>query len=61
MGYRVDEVGALIFAPKEDEKEKDLLQVIEDIESLKKDISSLKRENTTLKKQIKEIKEGMTK
>lgn len=59
MGYRVNEVGALIFGPKEDKDEKDLSQLIKDIESLKKDISSLKRENTTLKKQIKEIMEGM--
>lgn len=60
MDYRVDEVGALIFRPKNEGEKVDLVKVLEDIANLKNSISKLEIENKTLKKEIEEIKKGMT-
>ena len=60
MDYRVDEVGALIFRPKDEGEKVDLVKVLEDIANLKNSISKLEIENKTLKKEIEEIKKGMT-
>lgn len=60
MEYRVDEVGALIFKPKDEGKKVDLVKVLEDIEKLKNNLSKLEIENKALKKEIETIKKGMT-
>lgn len=61
MDYRVNEVGALIFKPKEEGEKVDLVKVLEDVEKLKNSISKLEVENKALKKEIEEIRKGMVK
>lgn len=59
MDYRVDEVGALIFKPRENDNKEDLSEILGEIKSLKNSVNKLKEENKTLKKEIEEIKKGM--
>lgn len=47
MEYRVDEVGALIFKPREEDKPT--------VESLREEIASLREEIKDLKNEIKEL------
>ncbi len=60
MDYRIDEVGALIFPAKEDEKKDSIDQMQEEIKSIKETVEMLRKENKTLKKEIEEIRKGMT-
>ena len=60
MEYRVNEVGALIFKPRNDENSQDIGKVLEEVKGLKDIISKLECENKTIKKEIEEIKKGMT-
>lgn len=59
MEYRVDEVGALIFKPRENENKEDLSEILGEIKSLKYSINKLNKDNKALKKEIEEIKKGM--
>lgn len=59
MEYRVDEVGALIFKPRENDNKQDLSEILGEIKSLKDSINKLSNDNKTLKKEIEEIKKGM--
>lgn len=61
MDYRVNEVGALIFKPKEEGEKVDLVKVLEDIKTLKDSVSKIKKENKVLKNEIQDIKRGMVK
>ncbi|WP_099321083.1 hypothetical protein [Anaerococcus sp. Marseille-P3625] len=60
MDYRVDEVGALIFSAKKDEKKDSIDQMQEEIKSIKEIVEMLRNENKALKKEIEKIKKGMT-
>lgn len=60
MEYRVNEVGALIFKPRDDGNSQDLGKVLEEIKDLKNCISKLESENKSIKKEIANIKKGMT-
>lgn len=59
MEYRVDEVGALIFKPRDSDNKQDLSEVLGEIKSLKDSINKLNEENRKLKKEIEEIKKGI--
>lgn len=59
MDYRVDEVGALIFKPRDDENKANLGEILEEINRLKDRVSKLEKENQALKKEIKEIGKGI--
>lgn len=59
MDYRVDEVGALIFKPRDDENKGNLGGILEEINRLKDRVSKVEKENQALRKEIKEIGKGI--